>query len=94
MSFLNRVQVFIRRFPQWDNKEWVVARLENGGEFVPSFYFLWDIIRHICICEDKKYPDGEGRGMVQRFVSDCCDPEMTYKQLQDKFEIPNRKARS
>jgi len=75
-------------------KTWVRIRHKKSGfQFVPSFEDLYRIIRAICECEDKKYPDGKGRDMVQDFLWDACEPDVNFELLALKYKIPLRGAK-
>jgi hypothetical protein len=71
-------------------KEWVRVRHKNGFQFIPSFEDLYRIVRAICECEDKKYPNGRGREMVADFLIDSCDPDTSFEYLVVKYSIPMR----
>lgn len=51
------------------------------------------IIQSICECEEEKYPNGEGRNMVAKFVRDCCNVD-DYDQLAKIYKIPVRNGRN
>lgn len=85
--------VWARRMPQFSNKLWVFVRFWGNGNhasWVPSFEDLFRIIQAICHCEDMKYPQGEGRGMVRRFLHDCCEKDADWEKLRTKYKIPER----
>lgn len=73
-------------------KKWVKVTLLGGRRgFYPSFEDLFRIIQPICDCEDDKYPSGEGRRMVARFLVDCCRPGAVFANLREKYRVPVRK---
>jgi hypothetical protein len=72
-------------------KTWVLIKHKKTGfAFIPSFEDLYRIIQAICDCEDEKYPNGQGRIMVQDFLWDACAPEMSFEFLVSKYKIPLR----
>ena len=72
-------------------KKWVRVRHRTSQfQFIPSFEDLYRIIEAICKCEDEKYPNGQGSEMVQDFVWDCCDENMSFEILALKYKIPLR----
>jgi hypothetical protein len=73
---------------EW-GKLWVKVTLKNSQTFIPSFEDLFRIIQAICYCEDRKYPNGKGREMVEEFLKDCVH-ETNYAELAEKYEIPIR----
>ena len=61
----------------------------SSPTFVPSFEDLYRIIRAICECEDRKYPNGKGRKMVEEFLAHCVySPDFEF--LRSQFQIPDR----
>lgn len=85
------MDVITRSMPQWDGKRWVVVRLKNSNQFIPSFQDLYRIVKAICYCEDEKYPNGKGAKMVSEFLVDVCDG-MRWDVLKEKYQIPNRES--
>ena len=71
-------------------KEWVFIKFVGGEEWVPSFEDIFRINQAIAICEDKKYPDGEGRRMLQKFLAATCNPYLEWWELKEMFLIPGR----
>ena len=90
MKSQDKIKVERRQHPTW-GKDWVfVSFLLSQDNWIPSFEDLFRIIRPICECEDDKYPNGKGRAMVREFLCWCCNPYVTWQELADKFEIPDR----
>ena len=87
-----RVSVEPVTFTDGSSKIWErVEVLTRDASFLPSFEDLYRIIRPICQLEDDKYPNGEGRDMVRRFLAACCRREpTTYPELEAEFELPHR----
>lgn len=89
-----KMDVIIDKFDFLGGKKWVLVRLKNGRtQFFPSFEDLHRIIQSICECEEEKYPNGEGRNMVAKFVRDCCNVD-DYDQLAKIYKIPVRNGRN
>ena len=85
----DKLDVVVKEMEQFGGKKWVLVKhKKNGFGFIPSFEDLYRIIKAICFCEDDKYPSGEGRKMVERFLIDCCDPDYNFELLQLKYKIP------
>lgn len=78
-----------RNLPFKVGKRWVKVELKNGGVLIPSFEDLFRIIQAVCFCEDEKYPTGEGRAMVAKFLQDCTSAA-DFNQLALKYKIPTR----
>jgi len=72
-------------------KNWVRVTLLRSKSFFPSFEDLYRIINAICECEDKKYPNGQGRKMVANFLRDCCNVD-DYQALAKQYNLPVRKG--
>ena len=72
-------------------KRWVKAIVHGKVSWAPSFEQLFEIIHGICLCEDEKYPNGRGRGMVADFLVDCCKPAANWSDLAAKYKMPIRK---
>lgn len=70
-------------------KKWAKVTLRNSKTFVPSFEDLHRIIQAISYCEDEKYPNGAGRGMVAAFLIDAVYEE-DWAELARKYAIPIR----
>ena len=85
----DKMDVTAKRIPEYDNKLWVHVALKKSNSFIPSFMDIYRIIRAICHCEDEKYPNGEGAGMVKRFLIDTCDG-IDFDTLRTKYKIPER----
>jgi hypothetical protein len=84
------MDVRVTRLPaEYGGKRWASVCLLRSRRFIPSFEDLHRIIQAISLCEDEKYPGGQGRGMVARFLWACVS-EPDYKKLQDRFKIPAR----
>lgn len=75
-------------------KKWVKVFVWGKTKWIPSFQDLYRIISAICFCEDEKYPNGEGRGMVVRFLMDCCNPAMSWEVIKAKYQLPDREKKS
>jgi hypothetical protein len=91
----DKLKVIQTKFPQYDDKDWIKVVFTNQGDgvWVPSFEDLCEIIRGICKCEDIKYPTGQGRYMVLRFMQDVIFTNMTFRELAKKYKIPIREER-
>jgi hypothetical protein len=74
------------------HKEWVTVIFHGTGQrWVPSFEDLFRIVTALGTCEDRKYPDGEGRWMIGRFVAACLAAEDgDWDQVRRQFQIPDR----
>jgi hypothetical protein len=82
-------EIKIEQMPQYDNKYWTKIYLLDG-EFIPSFEFLYYLLKGLGFCEDKKYPNGKGRHMITDFVIDALETEQTFRELRNKYQIPKR----
>lgn len=92
---------------EFDNKLWVkvwprynhCSKCGQWGGFKPwvvSFQDLYYIVKEIGDCENIKYPPREGyrgRQMVANFLWDCLTTNMTFEELQVKYQIPDQEAR-
>lgn len=87
---LNEKFAVLVKFLAKYNKRWVEVKVWGKTTWIPSFHDLFRVIRAICYCEDLKYPKGEGRKMVARFLQDCCDPLAEWEELKKSYEIPDR----
>jgi hypothetical protein len=87
MKSEKKLEVIKQIMPQFGGKTWVLVKHKNGFAFIPSFEDLFRIVRAICECEDDKYPGGRGRYMVQDFLWDACDPNMSFEFLVLKYKI-------
>ncbi len=85
----DKMKVMVTNTPY--GKRWVKVKLKHSKEFYPSFEDLHRIIQAICYCEDEKYPNGEGRDMVQDFLWDCVYEE-DYDVLAIRYRIPIREG--
>lgn len=74
--------------------KWWVRVIPHRRSFLPSFEELFWIIQMICECEDIKYPEGKGRGMVAEFLEDACMkvmwPDDYWEQLRKKYQLPEK----
>ena len=70
-------------------KWWVKVTLKKFQSFFPSFEDLHRIIYRIAVLEDKKYPNGQGREMVARFLREACYTK-DFEQLKQRYQIPER----
>ena len=84
------MRVLARRMPDYGDKRWVWVDFRGRTEWVPSFEDVFRIVQAICHCEDEKYPTGEGRGMVRRFLVDCCEREAEWPELAAKYKVPRQ----
>jgi len=69
----------------------VVVELLRSRSFWPSFRDIWRIVRAIAQCEDERYPNGAGRGMVARFLVDAVY-ESDFNELARRWKIPERQG--
>lgn len=88
---MNSEDKFVVKIEPMYGKKWVKVYFKDGNYWVPSFEDLWRINLAIAECEDEKYPKGEGRTMVQRFLAASCNPHITWEELRTKYLIPQRK---
>jgi len=87
----DKLEVSVRPMPEFGGKDWVLVRhRKTRFAFIPSFEDLFRIVRAICYCEDKKYPDGQGGEMVQNFLWDACQENADFDRLAEKYQIPRR----
>jgi len=85
-----KMKVVAKKMPDYDGKRWVWVDFRGRTEWIPSFEDLFRVVQAICYCEDEKYPQGEGRGMVRRFLIDSCGLGMDWPELKAKYNIPER----
>lgn len=92
MRSQDKFELYITEMPQYENKEWVKIKFRNhyDGTWIPSFEDLERIIRAICECEDRKYPNGKGRKMVLEFLHDVVKTNFNWEALAYKYKIPLR----
>lgn len=94
MRSQDKIDVTVKRMPQWDGKLWVEITVRNGNSFVPSLHDIYRIVRAIWHCEDKKYPRRKGALWFQHFLLDACSlkgsKEQIWSYLQKRYEIPTR----
>ena len=71
----------------WGKNE-VKVTLANGYKsFVPSFTDLYRIVSEIGKKENERYPDGQGSGMLGRFLTDAANG-LPFERLIYKYNIP------
>jgi hypothetical protein len=87
----DKLDVIEQVMPQFGGKMWVLVKHKNGFAFIPSFEDIFRIVRAICDCEDVKYPNGQGRNMVQDFLWDSCESDVNFELLALKYKIPFRR---
>jgi len=90
-SSQDKMDVVMKKMPDWGNKYWVVVNLKNSRIFIPSFHDIYRIVRAICACEDEKYPYGKGAKMVAEFLADTCRG-IPFETLIEKYQIPTRES--
>lgn len=79
-----------KNLPFATGKRWVRVKFAGTGqEWIPSFEDLHRIVQAICHCEDEKYPNGLGRGMVAQFLVDAVY-ETDFNNLAKSYKIPQR----
>ena len=91
MRSKDKLEVILKPMPEFGGKTWVLVKHKKTGfSFIPSFEDIYRIVQGICECEDEKYPNGQGREMVQDFLWDACEPDAFFELLALKYKIPLR----
>ena len=63
-------------------KDWVTVTFECGVQWMPALKDMGKIMFEIGICEDLKYPDGEGRNMPKRFIIKAMEEAMDQEDVE------------
>lgn len=71
--------------------ETIFLECKCGEKDYLNFKTIYGILHNIAL-QEERYRDKNGKGWkyLADFVFDCCIPNITYKELQDKYKIPDR----
>lgn len=71
-------------------KPWVYLTLIKDRVLIIAFEHLYYLIKEICECEEKKYPERfhKGKEMVGDFLADIVWSDESYEALADKYKLP------
>jgi hypothetical protein len=73
------------------SKRWMKIRIKRGQELVPSFEDWFRMIQALSYCEREKYKSlPDPLEMPKRFFMRCFDEGITWEQIRDEFNIPQR----
>jgi len=90
MKYQKVVQIKIKKFHK---KSWVVVEFENHTLWMPELVDLGIILSFIGMCEDIKYPWGQGHRYTKEFINQCYGkyPYAIRKLYKESFDPKNLK---
>ena len=48
---------------------------------------IWKMLHDIAQLEQEKYPNGKGWEYFAEFAWDCCNPNMSYEEIEQKYDL-------